>query len=169
MNKKSCKFIVLLLVIGLTGNGSVLPGAWAGGPVYHLPSASKAVDTDLDLPADLGRVEKATGRLGEATREKPFVVLLQDVHGNFKAQENIVRIVEHIQTRFPAARPRPPFLIEGLIGAADGAPKDGKITVKELEAYLNEKVPELTKQYRGTAQYPNSFAKGQDFPIGLQE
>jgi hypothetical protein len=59
-------------------------------------------------------------------------------------------------------------LLKGLDGEADGgtAP-DGKITVKELEAYLNDKVPELTKKYRGSAQYPNSYARGQDFPLGV--
>lgn len=59
-------------------------------------------------------------------------------------------------------------LIEGLRGAADGAPKDGKITVKELEAYLSDRVPALTKRHRGSAQYPNSFARGQDFPISTK-
>jgi WD40 repeat protein len=60
-------------------------------------------------------------------------------------------------------------ILQGLNGGADGGdPKDGKITVKELEAYLNDKVPELTKQYRGTAQYPNSYARGQDFPISVK-
>ena len=60
-------------------------------------------------------------------------------------------------------------LLQGLNGEADGGnPKDGKITVKELEAYLNDRVPELTKKYRGTAQYPNSFARGQDFPLGVK-
>lgn len=57
-------------------------------------------------------------------------------------------------------------LLKGLDGEAD-AGADGKITVKELEAYVNDKVPELTKKYRGTAQYPNSYARGQDFPIGI--
>ncbi len=61
-------------------------------------------------------------------------------------------------------------ILEGLSGAADGGdPKDGKITVKELEAYLNDKVPQLTKQYRGTAQYPNSYARGQDFPLSVKQ
>jgi len=60
-------------------------------------------------------------------------------------------------------------LLQGLNGDADGGnPKDGKITVKELEAYLNDQVPELTKKYRGTAQYPNSCARGQDFPLGVK-
>lgn len=58
-------------------------------------------------------------------------------------------------------------LLQGLSGDADGTPRDGKVTVKELEAYLNDTVPELTKQYRGTAQYPNSYARGQDFPLGV--
>ncbi|HEY6952268.1 MAG TPA: caspase family protein, partial [Bacteroidota bacterium] len=60
-------------------------------------------------------------------------------------------------------------LLQGLNGEADGGnPRDGKITVKELEAYLNDRVPELTKKYRGTAQYPNSYARGQDFPLGVK-
>lgn len=60
-------------------------------------------------------------------------------------------------------------LLQGLNGEADGGnPKDGKITVKELEAYLNDQVPELTKKYRGTSQYPTSYARGQDFPLGVK-
>jgi WD40 repeat protein len=60
-------------------------------------------------------------------------------------------------------------LLQGLNGEADGGnPKDGKVTVKELEAYLNDQVPELTKKYRGTAQYPTSYARGQDFPLGVK-
>lgn len=57
-------------------------------------------------------------------------------------------------------------LLQGLAGEADGgrAP-DGKVTIKELEAFLNDRVPALTRQYRGDAQYPTSFARGQDFPL----
>ncbi len=59
-------------------------------------------------------------------------------------------------------------LLKGLSGEADsGTNPDRKITVKELEAYVNDKVPELTKKYRGSAQYPNSYARGQDFPLGV--
>ncbi len=60
-------------------------------------------------------------------------------------------------------------LLKALGGEADGAPKDGKITVKELEAYINDQVPELTKLYRGKRQDPNSWTRGQDFPITLQQ
>lgn len=59
-------------------------------------------------------------------------------------------------------------LLKGLEGEADGgSPPDKKITVKELEAFINDKVPELTEKYRGMAQYPNSFSAGQDFPLSI--
>ena len=54
-------------------------------------------------------------------------------------------------------------LIQGLNGEADNG--DGKITVKELDAYLNDKVPELTEKFRGKRQDANSNSAGQDFPI----
>ncbi|MCX6258344.1 MAG: caspase family protein [Bacteroidia bacterium] len=58
-------------------------------------------------------------------------------------------------------------LLDGLSGNADGGTKDKKITVKELEAYINDLIPELTKKYRGQAQYPNSYSSGMDFPVIL--
>lgn len=56
-------------------------------------------------------------------------------------------------------------ILLGLQGQADGGSKDKKITVKELSAFLNDKVPELSEKYKGSAQYPNSYGFGQDFPI----
>lgn len=58
-------------------------------------------------------------------------------------------------------------LLEGLQGEADGSPKDGKVTVAELKAYLDDQIPELTKRYRGQAQYPMAYMRGQDFPVGI--
>ncbi len=40
-----------------------------------------------------------------------------------------------------------------------------RLTVKELDAYLQTKVPEITQQYKGTPQYPASYSYGNDFPI----
>ncbi len=57
-------------------------------------------------------------------------------------------------------------LLEALGGKGDGN-GDGRITVKEVEAFLNTRVPELSEEFTGAAQYPNSFGRGQDFPIGL--
>ncbi|MBS4065569.1 MAG: caspase family protein [Chitinophagaceae bacterium] len=54
-------------------------------------------------------------------------------------------------------------LLEALRGKADNG--DKKLTVKEIDAYLQSVVPEITKKYKGTAQYPASFGYGNDFPI----
>jgi hypothetical protein len=37
--------------------------------------------------------------------------------------------------------------------------------VRQLDAYLQTKVPEVTQKYKGTPQYPQSFSFGNDFPI----
>jgi hypothetical protein len=56
-------------------------------------------------------------------------------------------------------------LLEGLDGKADGGQKDHKITVKELEAFINDNIPTLSSKYKGQPQYPKSWSMGQDFPI----
>ncbi|WP_300672712.1 caspase family protein [Desulfoluna sp.] len=58
-------------------------------------------------------------------------------------------------------------LLKGLQGEADGSPKDGKTTVRELSAFIEDKVPGLTETHRGNAQYPSIYGRGQDFPILL--
>ncbi|MBS1487798.1 MAG: caspase family protein [Bacteroidetes bacterium] len=57
------------------------------------------------------------------------------------------------------------LLIKALQGDADGAPKDGKVTIYELKSYLDDQVPELTKKLKGKPQYPYTFSRGQDFPV----
>ena len=57
-------------------------------------------------------------------------------------------------------------LLEALAGKADSG-LDKKISVKELDAYLQEVVPEITAKYKGTPQYPSSYGFGNDFPIGV--
>lgn len=56
-------------------------------------------------------------------------------------------------------------LLESLSGKADGAPKDGKITVYEIKSYLDDQVPRYNLKYKGTPQYPYTFSKGNDFPL----
>jgi len=58
-------------------------------------------------------------------------------------------------------------LLEGLSGKADGGTRDKKITIKELESFVNDYIPELSQRYRGEIQYPNSYATGMDFPLGV--
>ncbi len=56
-------------------------------------------------------------------------------------------------------------LLEALGGGADGAPRDGNVTVYELKAYLNDQVPELSKEHKGSTQWPYTFSIGHDFPL----
>jgi hypothetical protein len=59
--------------------------------------------------------------------------------------------------------------MKALQGAADGAPKDGKVTIYELKSYIDDQVPEMTRQLKGNPQYPYTFSRGQDFPIIIRE
>jgi len=56
-------------------------------------------------------------------------------------------------------------ILEALDGAADGAPADGNVTIYELKAYLNDQVPELSRKYKGSTQWPYTFSIGHDFPL----
>jgi len=60
-------------------------------------------------------------------------------------------------------------LLKGINGEADGAPLDGKVTIYELKSYLDDQVPVLTKELKGNSQYPNTFSRGHDFPIVIQQ
>jgi len=58
-------------------------------------------------------------------------------------------------------------LLEALKGEADGAPKDGKVTVYEMKSFVDEIMPELNMRLKGKPQYPYTFSRGNDFPVGL--
>ncbi len=61
------------------------------------------------------------------------------------------------------------LLVKALQGDADGAPKDGKVTIYELKSYLDDQVPELTRKLKGKPQYPYTFSRGQDFPVVVEK
>jgi WD40 repeat protein len=56
-------------------------------------------------------------------------------------------------------------LLEALDGKADRG--DGQVTINEIKLYMDERVPELTQQYGGSAQYPTGYITGNDFPISV--
>ncbi|MDP1947320.1 MAG: caspase family protein [Nitrospirota bacterium] len=58
-------------------------------------------------------------------------------------------------------------LLEGLKGQADGSPKDGIVTVRELLAFVEASLPELSLKYRTERQYPVAESRGMDFPLAL--
>lgn len=55
-------------------------------------------------------------------------------------------------------------LLEGINGAGD-ANNDKKLTVRELSTFIENKVPELSEKFKGTAQFPSAYSFGNDFPI----
>ena len=58
-------------------------------------------------------------------------------------------------------------LLEALAGKADGAPKDGMVSIYELKSYIENLVPEYSQKFKGQVQYPYTFSKGQDFPVSV--
>ena len=56
-------------------------------------------------------------------------------------------------------------LLEGLRGQADGSPKDGIVTVRELLAFVEARLPELSLKFRTERQYPVAESRGMDFPL----
>jgi WD40 repeat protein/dimeric dUTPase (all-alpha-NTP-PPase superfamily) len=56
-------------------------------------------------------------------------------------------------------------LLEALDGKADGG--DGVITINEIKSYMEERVPELTRQYSGKSQYPRVHLTGNNYPISV--
>ena len=56
-------------------------------------------------------------------------------------------------------------LLQALSGEADGGLEDDKITVSEIKAFLDDRIPQLTQKYRGQTQYPVGFVRGNDFPV----
>ncbi|MCE7864798.1 MAG: hypothetical protein DYG99_14770 [Bacteroidetes bacterium CHB5] len=59
-------------------------------------------------------------------------------------------------------------LLEGINGAAD-TNKDQRLTIRELSTYIENKVPELSEQLKGSAQFPSAYSFGNDFPLAVFE
>ena len=58
-------------------------------------------------------------------------------------------------------------LLKGLKGGADGSPKDGVVTVRELLAFVEAQLPELSLKYKTQRQYPVAQSQGMDFPVAM--
>jgi len=54
-------------------------------------------------------------------------------------------------------------LIEAIKGACKS--QDGRLTVNLLKGCVEDMVPELSKKYKGSPQFPTGYGYGQDFPI----
>jgi uncharacterized caspase-like protein len=56
-------------------------------------------------------------------------------------------------------------LLEILKGENFATALDGKITIHEIKAYVEERIPELSEQHHGSSQHPTSYSFGQDSPL----
>ena len=52
-----------------------------------------------------------------------------------------------------------------IINGEKGDNGDGKVTINEVKSYVEDRVPELSEEHRGSPQYPTSYSFGQDFPL----
>jgi len=57
-------------------------------------------------------------------------------------------------------------LIEALQGTGDGN-HDKKLTVREMSSFIENRVPELSEQYKGAPQFPSVYSFGNDFPLAV--
>ncbi len=60
-------------------------------------------------------------------------------------------------------------LLKGLKGEADGSPRDGVVTVRELLAFVEAQLPELSLKYKTQRQYPIAQSQGMDFPVAISK
>jgi hypothetical protein len=57
-------------------------------------------------------------------------------------------------------------VIEAISGSASLS--NGQLTAASIKAYVDDKIPEYSKKYKGDEQFPTSFIWGNDFPIGMK-
>ena len=60
-------------------------------------------------------------------------------------------------------------VLEALAGGADGGRKDGFVSVREMLAYVEDRMPELSMQQRSSPQYPVINSRGMDFPVSIAQ
>ncbi len=58
-------------------------------------------------------------------------------------------------------------VLEGLAGSADVAPGDGIVSIYELLGYIDQRIPEISRQYKAKPQYPVVDSRGRNFPLAI--
>jgi len=58
-------------------------------------------------------------------------------------------------------------ILELLEGKAEEINSEETISIFQLKSYVENRVPELSKIHKGSAQYPTGYSFGNDFPIGI--
>jgi len=163
VNDKKEFFLVPYDVTQLYGNDGAL--AQKGFSAAALQQMSKDIKAQkqlfiLDACQSAGALEVVTGIRG-AAEEKAIAQLARSTGTQWLTASGSEQFASEFSQLGHGSFTY--CLLEAFKGEADQG--DKKLTVKELDAYLQNKVPEITQKYKGTPQYPASYSYGNDFPI----
>ncbi len=163
INDKKEFYLVPYDVVQLYGNDGAL--AQKGLSAAELQDYSKNVKAQkqlfiLDACQSAGAFEKM-GALRGAAEEKAIAQLARSTGTQWLAASGSEQFASEFEQLGHGTFTY--CILEGLKGEAGKG--NQKLTVKELDAYLQDKVPEITQKYKGTPQYPSSYSYGNDFPI----
>ncbi len=163
VNDKKEFYLVPADVIQLYGNDESL--AQKGLSAMNLQQFSKDIKAQkqlyiLDACQSAGAVEQIVSARG-AAEEKAIAQLARSTGTHWLTASGSSQFASEFAQLGHGAFTY--CLLEGLKGGADNGDKN--LTIKELDAFLQIRVPEVTQKYKGTAQYPASYGYGNDFPI----
>ena len=163
VNDKKEFFLVPYDVTQLYGNDGAL--AQKGFSAAALQQMSKDIKAQkqlfiLDACQSAGALEVVAGARG-AAEEKAIAQLARATGTQWLTASGSEQFASEFSQLGHGAFTY--CLLEAFKG--DANPNDKKLTVKQLDAYLQTKVPEITQKYKGTPQYPASYSYGNDFPI----
>ncbi len=163
VNDKQAFYLVPSDVIQLYGSDDAL--AQKGLSAANLQQFSKDIKAQkqlyiLDACQSAGAVEDIVAARG-AAEEKAIAQLARSTGTHWLTASGSNQFASEFSQLGHGAFTY--CLLEALKGGADNG--DKKISIKELDTYLQLKVPEVTQKYKGTAQYPASYGYGNDFPI----
>jgi Caspase domain len=166
LNEKKEFFLVPHDVTQLYGNDDAL--AQKGLSANQLQQFSKDIKAQkqlfiLDACQSAGALDQVVAMRG-AAEEKAIAQLARSTGTHWLTASGSEQFASEFQQLGHGTFTY--VLLQALSGKADKG-GDKKITVKELDTYLQEYVPELTAKYKGTPQYPASYGFGNDFPIGV--
>ncbi len=163
VNDKKEFFLVPYDVIQLYGNDGAL--AQKGFSAAALQQMSKEIKAQkqlfiLDACQSAGALEVVAGSRG-AAEEKAIAQLARATGTQWLTASGSEQFASEFSQLGHGSFTW--CLLQAFKGDANAG--DKKLTVKQLDAYLQTKVPEITQKYKGTPQYPASYSYGNDFPI----
>jgi hypothetical protein len=163
VNDKKEFFLVPYDVTQLYGNdGALAQKGFSAGALQQMSKDIKAQKQlfILDACQSAGALEVVAGARG-AAEEKAIAQLARSTGTQWLTASGSEQFASEFSQLGHGSFTY--CLLEAFKG--DASPTDKKLTVKQLDAYLQTKVPEVTQKYKGTPQYPASYSYGNDFPI----